>query len=177
MDKRILDLLSTIHAEASYLFLANNENYCGGDFILEACAGCQNFFACEAISRGNKILAELREETNIEGLNMNREIFETKCQLVLDWARIAVRNYSEIASTQEDIKKAQDFLKDISSVEPYIKNSYLMLELIKNMIGEYQIILQLLDKKLPNWRKNFTFDKTCQKAESLVNKILGVEKK
>jgi hypothetical protein len=47
------------------------------------------------------------------------------------------------------------------------------METIKKMIGEYQIMLELLDKKLPKWRENFSFDKTGSDAQVLVNKILG----
>ena len=172
MDRRIVDLLGTIHAEASFLLLAGKE-YCGGEFVLETCAGCQCFFACESITRGNRLLAELRGETSAKGTDMNREIFETKCQLVLDWARAEVRHFAEFSTAPEDIKKAQSFAKDISEAEPYIKASFALTDTIKTMIGEYHIIFQLLDKKIPKWRENFAFDKTCGEAEALVNKILS----
>ncbi|HUI91811.1 MAG TPA: hypothetical protein VLX68_06135 [Chitinivibrionales bacterium] len=172
MDKRIVDLLGTIHAEASFLLLAGKD-YCGGDFVLEACAGCQCFFACESITRGNRLLADLRAETSAKGTDMNREVFETKCQLVLDWARAEVRHFAEFSSAAADIKKAQSFAKDIAEVEPYIKASFELAGAVKAMIGEYRIMFQLLDKKIPDWREKFPFEKTCHEAEDLVNKILS----
>jgi hypothetical protein len=172
MDRRIVDLLGTIHAEASYLLLADKD-YCGRDFFLESCAGCQCFFACESIARGNRLLADLRGEQPVKGTAMNRDAFEVKCQLVLDWARAEVRHFSDFASEPEDARRAQALLRDIADVQPFVKSSFDLMETIKKMIGEYHIILQLLDKKLPQWRDNFSFDKTCADAETLVNRILG----
>jgi hypothetical protein len=172
MDKRIVDLLGTIHAEASFLLLAEKD-YCGGEFVLETCAGCQCFFACESITRGNRLLTELRGEQPAKGTEMNREVFEVKCQLVLDWARSEVRHFSEFAATPDDTARAKDFMKDIGEVEPFIKASFDLMDTIKKMIGEYQIMIELLDKKIPKWRENFNFDKTSTDAQSLVNKILS----
>jgi hypothetical protein len=172
MDKRIVDLLGTIHAEASFLLLAEKD-YCGGEFVLETCAGCSCFFACESITRGNRLLAELRGEQPAKGTEMNREVYEVKCQLVLDWARSEIRHFSEFAATPDDTTRAMGFMKDIAEVEPFIKSSFDLMETIKKMIGEYQIMLELLDKKLPKWRENFSFDKTGSDAQALVNKILG----
>lgn len=172
MDHRIVDLLSTIHAEASFLLLADKD-YCGQDFVLETCAGCQCFFACESITRGNRLLGDLRGEQIAQGAEMNREIFETRCQLLLDWARSEVRHYSEFAASAEDRKRAQSCARDISSVEPYVKASFALADTVKTMIGEYRIMMQLLDTKLPEWRGKFPFDTTCSDAEALVNKILS----
>ncbi len=172
MDSRIVDLLGTIHAEASFLLLAD-KNYCGQDFVLETCAGCQCFFACESITRGNRLLMELRAEQTAQGADMNREVFETKCQLVLDWARAEVRHFAEFASSKEDIQKASSLAKTVSEVEPYVKACFALTDTVKTMIGEYRIMIELLDKKFPKWRENFSFDKTCQGAEALVNKILS----
>ena len=172
MDKRIVDLLGTIHAEASFLLLADKD-YCGGDFVLETCAGCSCFFACESITRGNRLLAELRSEEPAKGTDMNKEVYEVKCQLVLDWARSEVRHFSEFAATPDDATRARRFMRDISDIEPFIKSSFDLMDKIKKMIGEYQIMLQLLDKKIPKWRQNFNFEKTSQEAQDLVNKILG----
>jgi hypothetical protein len=172
MDKRIVDLLGTIHAEASFLLL-DDKVYCGGDFVLETCAGCQCFFACESITRGNRLLTELRGEQPAKGTDMNREVFEVKCQLVLDWARSEVRHFSEFAATPDDTTRAQEFMKEIAEVEPFIKSSFDLMDTIKKMIGEYHIMLELLDKKLPKWRDNFSFDKTSADAQALVNKILS----
>jgi hypothetical protein len=171
MDKRIVDLLGTIHAEASFLLLANKD-YCGGDFVLETCAGCSCFFACESITRGNKLLAELRGEQPAKGTDMNREVYEVKCQLVLDWARSEIRHFSEFATAPEDIARAKEFMKDVGEVEPFIKASFDLMDTIKKMIGEYQIMLELLDKKMPTWREIFKFDKTSKDAQDLVSKIL-----
>jgi hypothetical protein len=172
MDKRIVDLLGTIHAEASFLLLANKD-YCGGEFVLETCAGCQCFFACESITRGNKLLTELRAESPAKGTEMNREVFEVKCQLVLDWARSEVRHFSEFAATPDDAARATGFMKDIGEVEPFIKASFDLTDMIKKMIGEYHIMIELLDKKLPKWRQNFSFDKTSVDAQALMNKLLS----
>jgi hypothetical protein len=172
MDKRIVDLLGTIHAEASFLLLADKD-YCGGDFMLETCAGCQCFFACESITRGNRLLTELRSEQPIKGTEMNREVFEVKCQLVLDWARSEVRHFSEFAATPDDAARALGYMGDISEVEPVIKSSFDLMEMVKKMIGEYQIMIELLDKKLPKWRQNFSFDKTGADAQALMNKLLS----
>jgi hypothetical protein len=172
MDKRIVDLLGTIHAEASFLLLSEKD-YCGGDFVLETCAGCQCFFACESITRGNRLLAELRGEQPAKGTEMNKEVFEVKCQLVLDWARSEVRHFSEFAATPDDVARAKEFMKDIGEVEPFIKASFDLMDMMKKMIGEYQIMVELLDKKIPKWRENFNFEKTGLDAQSLVNKILS----
>jgi hypothetical protein len=172
MDRRIVDLLGTIHAEASFLLLADKD-YCGQDFVLETCAGCQCFFACESITRGNRLLSDLRGEQSAQGADMNREVFETKCQLVLDWAHSEVRHFGEFSSSAEDMKKARELANTIADVEPYIKASFALTDTIKTMIGEYRIMIELLDKKLPKWRENFSFDKTCAEAEALVNKILS----
>ena len=172
MDKRIVDLLGTIHAEASFLLLADKD-YCGGEFVLETCAGCQCFFACESITRGNRLLTELRDEQPAKGTEMNREVFEVKCQLMLDWARSEVRHFSDFAATPDDAARAKGFMKDIGEVEPFIKASFDLMDMIKKMIGEYHIMIELLDKKIPKWRENFNFEKTSSDAQALMNKILS----
>ncbi len=172
MDKRIVDLLSTIHAEASFLLLSGKD-YCGGDFVLETCAGCKCFFACESVTRGNKLLTDIRKELPIKGSEMNREVYEVKCQLVLDWARAEVRHFSDFAAGPEEVTRAMEFMKSISEIEPYIKSSFALMDTIKKMIGEYHIMLELLDQKAPKWRDNFSFDKTGAEAQALVNRILG----
>jgi hypothetical protein len=170
MDKRIVDLLSTVHAEASFLLLADKE-YCGGDFVLESCAGCACFFACESITRGNKILRELRGELGEKNTEMNKEVFETKCQQAMDWAKAEVRHFAEFAETKEDRDRSQQFINDINDIEPYMRASYEMMQVMKKMVAEYRMVQDFLEKKVPGMQKTFGFHKTCEEAETLLEKL------
>ena len=171
MDKRIIDLLGTIHAEASFLLLSGKE-YCGDDFVLETCAGCSCFFACESITRGNRLLSELRSEAKGKKLSLDKVSYEAKTQNLIDWARSAVLQIAESGGSAEDRQRALDCMADISSLEPFIKNAWALSVIMEKMIDEYTIILEILDRKIPQWRDHFNFDRTAKDAKALLRKVI-----